>query len=98
MFRALKMIAVAWAATSPAVITNCFTHAGLGTRQASCADPAEPEEGSPVGALEDSTVESAVLPSLTSAWGELCEMANEIPYGLSVDEFICADEDVIVHE
>ncbi|KAH6946985.1 hypothetical protein HPB50_016408 [Hyalomma asiaticum] len=98
MFMALEMIAAAWVATSPAVITNCFTHAGLVTQQASYADRAEPEEGSPVGALEDSTVDSAVPPSLTSACGELCETANEIPDGLSIDEFICADEDVIVHE
>lgn len=43
------------------------------------ADPAEPEEGSPVGALDDGTGDSAVPPSLTSAWGELCAVANEIP-------------------
>ncbi|KAH6947476.1 hypothetical protein HPB50_019069 [Hyalomma asiaticum] len=96
MFMALEMIAAAWIATSPAVITNCFTHAGLVTPQASCADPAEPEEGSPVGALDDG--DSAVPPSLTSAWGELCAVANEIPDGLSVHEFVCADEGVIVHE
>ncbi|KAH6925569.1 hypothetical protein HPB50_007280 [Hyalomma asiaticum] len=98
MFMALEMIAATWVATSPAVITNCFTHAGLVTRQASCADPAELEEGFPVGALDDSIVDSAVLPPLTSAWGKLSEMANEIPDGLSVDKFICTDEDVIVHE
>ncbi|KAH6947150.1 hypothetical protein HPB50_017223 [Hyalomma asiaticum] len=96
MFMALEMIAAAWIATSPAVITNCFTHAGLVTPQASCADPAEPEEGSPVGALDDG--DSAVPPSLTSAWGELCAVANEIPDGLSVHEFVCADEGVVVHE
>lgn len=96
MFMALEMIAAAWIATSPAVITNCFTHAGLVTPQASCADPAEPEEGSPVGALDDG--DSAVPPSLTSAWGELCAVANEIPDGLSVHEFVYADEGVVVHE
>ncbi|KAH6945125.1 hypothetical protein HPB50_007332 [Hyalomma asiaticum] len=64
MFMALEMIAAAWVATSPAVITNCFTHTSLVTR----------------------------------AWGELCEMANEILDGLTVDEFICTDEDIIVHE
>ncbi|KAH7940508.1 hypothetical protein HPB49_000774 [Dermacentor silvarum] len=63
---------------------------------ASCADPAEPEEGSPVGALDDG--DSAVPPSLTSAWGELCAVANEIPDGLSVHEFVYADEGVVVHE
>ncbi|XP_049517686.1 tigger transposable element-derived protein 4-like [Dermacentor silvarum] len=96
MFMALEMIAAAWIATSPAMITNCFTHAGLVTPQASCADPAEPEEGSPVGALDDG--DSAVPPSLTSAWGELCAVANEIPDGLSVHEFVYADEGVVVHE
>ncbi|KAH6944204.1 hypothetical protein HPB50_002271 [Hyalomma asiaticum] len=98
MFMAPEMIATAWVVASPAMITDCFTHAGLVTRQASCADPAELEEGSPVGALDDGTVDSAVPPSLTSAWGELLAMANEILDGLSVDEFGCANEDVIVHK
>ncbi|KAH6947220.1 hypothetical protein HPB50_017606 [Hyalomma asiaticum] len=87
-------IAAAWVVRSPAMITNCFTHAGLVTRQASCTDPAEQEEGSPAGALNDSTVPL----SLTSAWGKLCKMAKEIPDGLSIDVFICADEHAIVHK
>ncbi|KAH6923520.1 hypothetical protein HPB50_002142 [Hyalomma asiaticum] len=33
-----------------------------------------------------------------AAWGELCAVANEIPDGLSVHEFVCADEGVVVHE
>ncbi|KAH8033754.1 hypothetical protein HPB51_015786 [Rhipicephalus microplus] len=98
LFMALEMIATAWIVTSPAVITNCFTHAGLVTPQASCTNSAEPEEGSPVGAFDDGTGNSAVPPSLTSAWRELCAVANEIPDGLSVHEFICADKSVVVHE
>ncbi|KAH8032695.1 hypothetical protein HPB51_001379 [Rhipicephalus microplus] len=41
---------------------------------------------------------SAVPPSLTSAWGELCAVANEIPNSLSILEFVCADKGLIVHE
>ncbi|KAL1469444.1 hypothetical protein MTO96_025053 [Rhipicephalus appendiculatus] len=71
---------------------------GICNSTASCTDPAEPEEGSPVGAVDDGAGNSAVPPSLTSAWGELCAVANEIPDGLSVNEFVCADEGVVVHE
>ncbi|KAH8033708.1 hypothetical protein HPB51_015544 [Rhipicephalus microplus] len=98
LFMALEMIAAAWSATSPAVITNCFTYAGLVPPQASCTNLAEPEEGSPVGAFDNGTGNSAVLPSLTSAWGELCAVANEIPNDLSVYEFVCADEGIVMHE
>ncbi|KAH8042669.1 hypothetical protein HPB51_025301 [Rhipicephalus microplus] len=65
---------------------------------ASCTNPVEPEEGSPVGAFDDCTGNSAVPPSLTSVWGELCAVANEISNGLSVHEFVCADEGIVVHE
>ncbi|KAH8034203.1 hypothetical protein HPB51_021873 [Rhipicephalus microplus] len=65
---------------------------------ASCTDPAEPKEGSPVGALDDGTGNSAVPRSLTRAWGELCAVANVIPDGLSVHEFVGADEHVVVCE
>ncbi|KAH8025148.1 hypothetical protein HPB51_003990 [Rhipicephalus microplus] len=97
LFMALEMIAAAWIATSPAVITKCFTHAGLATPQASCTNPAEPE-GPPVGAFDDGTGNSPVPSSLTSAWGELCAVANEIPNGLSVHEFVSGDEGVVEQE
>ncbi|XP_037276705.2 tigger transposable element-derived protein 6 [Rhipicephalus microplus] len=97
LFMALEMIAAAWIATSPAVITKCFTHAGLATPQASCTNPAEPE-GPPVGAFDDGTGNSPVPSSLTSAWGELCAVANEIPNGLSVHEFVSGDEGVVMQE
>ncbi|KAH8024352.1 hypothetical protein HPB51_022836 [Rhipicephalus microplus] len=98
LFRALEMITAAWIVTSPAVITNSFTQASLVTLQASCTDPAEPKEGSPVGALDDGIGDRAVPPSLTSARGELCAMANEILDGLSIHEFVCADEGIVVHK
>ncbi|KAH8019150.1 hypothetical protein HPB51_017361 [Rhipicephalus microplus] len=91
---ALEMITDAWIVTSPAVITNCFTLAGLVTPQALCTYPAEPEEGSPIGAFDNGTGNSAVAPSLTRVWGELCAVADEIPNGLSVHEFVFTDEEV----
>ncbi|KAH8040920.1 hypothetical protein HPB51_013090 [Rhipicephalus microplus] len=80
------------------VISGETAAVDLMTTSASCTDPAEPEEGSPIGALDDSTGNSAVPPSLTSAWGELCAVSNEISNGLSVHEFVCADEGVVGHE
>ncbi|KAH8021160.1 hypothetical protein HPB51_012555 [Rhipicephalus microplus] len=98
LFMALEMIAATWIAMSLAVIMNRFTHAGLVTPQASCTDPAEPEEGPPVGALDDGTGNSAVPLSLISAWGELCAVAKRIPNGPSVHDFSCADEGVVMHD
>nr|XP_054923015.1 tigger transposable element-derived protein 6-like [Dermacentor andersoni] len=98
MFMALEMMAAAWVATSPGVIDNCFNHAGfIATRQASCADPVASQEDSPEGALVDSA-DGAVPPSLAHAWDELSAVTDGVPDGLSIDEFLCVDEGVVVHE
>lgn len=97
LFMALEMVAAAWVATSPAVIQNCFKHAGFNVTRQACADPAAPEADLPDGALDISAA-GAVPPTLSDAWGALCAVEDEVPDGLSVDAFICADEGVVVHE
>ncbi|KAH7978270.1 hypothetical protein HPB49_004945 [Dermacentor silvarum] len=97
MFMALEMVAAAWVATSPAVIGNCFKHAGfIATRQESCGNPAASQEDSPEGARDDSA-DGAVPPLLAHAWDELSAVSDGVPNGLSIDEFVCVDEGV-VHE
>ncbi|XP_070384481.1 tigger transposable element-derived protein 4-like [Dermacentor albipictus] len=98
MFMALEMMATAWVAMSPAVIANCFNHAGfIATRQASCADPVASQEDSPEGALVYSA-DGAVPPSLAHTWDELSAVTDGVPDGLSIDEFVRGDEGVVVHE
>ncbi|KAH7941057.1 hypothetical protein HPB49_009698 [Dermacentor silvarum] len=97
MFMALEMVAAAWVVSCPAVTANCFKHVGFtATQQASCTDLAPPEEDLPKGTLDDSA-DGAVPPSLTNTWGELCAVATGVPDGLSVNEFVRVDGNV-VHE
>lgn len=88
LFMALEMLAAAWTATSSSVIENCFRHAGFG-RLASAASPA-PEVNVHEG--------SADLQPLTEAWDALRSAGDSVPDIVELDDFLCADADVIVHE
>ncbi|KAH8009779.1 hypothetical protein HPB51_019338 [Rhipicephalus microplus] len=96
---AFEMVAAAWVATSLSLIENCLKHAGFTpTVQASHTDcaSASPDEDLDEGTLDGESGGSAVPLSLTNAWGEL--RAIDIPYELTVDAFVRADDDVVVYE
>lgn len=83
LFMALEMLAAAWTATSAAVIENCFRHAGFG-HHAPAASPA-PEVSESGGDLEE-------------AWDALRSAGDSVPSIVELEDFLCADADVIVHE
>lgn len=91
----IEIAVTTWVAISPAVIEDCFKHAGSAiTQQASCRKSTALIEGLPEGTNDDSSV---VPLTLINAWGILCAL-DKIPGGFSANEFIHVDEDVVAHE
>ncbi|KAG0438768.1 hypothetical protein HPB47_016877 [Ixodes persulcatus] len=87
---ALEMLAGAWTATSAGLIQNCFIHAGFAAGQHASA--ALPELEASVSASGDD------LQPLTEAWDALRSVDTTVPDVVELNDFLCADADLIVQE
>ncbi|KAH7986887.1 hypothetical protein HPB51_026588 [Rhipicephalus microplus] len=99
--RRLELVPKSRSTLSPSLIENCFKHTGFTTTvQASRTDrgSASPDEDLDEGALDGESGGSAVPLSVTNARGELRAIDIDIPDELTVDAFVCADDDVVVYE
>ncbi|KAH6947378.1 hypothetical protein HPB50_018533 [Hyalomma asiaticum] len=85
---ALQMMAAAWTATGRAIIENCFAHAGFKLAHSEDDSADNPADSS----------EAIRPPAETIATWAALQDAGEGPPGVTLEDFVDADINVVAHE